>query len=115
MRYAFYILLLALPFSGWLLASEEGMPAHLFGLPSLSQWYERTAPLPSTVGSLHESHDAATKDTAIVINLNRIHAALAAALSAVIVIHHFAVIRDRTRRRDELRAGVRKRVGKRIN
>jgi len=113
-RYAFYALLLALPFSGWLLASEEGMPAHLFGITSLPQWYERTAPLPSTVGSLRESHDAATNDTAIVINLNRNHAALAAALSAVIVIHLFAVIRDRTRRRDELRHGVHKRVGKRI-
>jgi hypothetical protein len=75
-RYAFYALLHAFPFSGWLLAS---------GIPSLPQWYERTAPLPSTVGSLRESHDATTKDTAIVINLNRIHAALAAALSAVIV------------------------------
>jgi hypothetical protein len=38
-------------------------------------------------------------------------AALAAALSAVIVIHLFAVIRDRTRRRDELRHGVHIRVG----
>jgi len=113
-RYTFYALLLVLPFSGWLLASEEGMPAHLFGIPSLRQWHERTAPLPSTVGSLRESHDAPTRDTAVVINLNRIHAALAAALSAVIVIHLFAVIRDRTRRRDELRPGVRKRVGKRI-
>ena len=112
-QYAFYALLLALPLSGWLLASEEGMPAHLFGIPSLSQWYERAEPLPSTVGSPRESHDATTQDTVIVINLIRIHAALAAALYAVIVIHLFAVIRDRTRRRDELRH-VRKREGKRI-
>ncbi len=113
-RYAFYALLLALPLSGWLLASEEGMPAHLFGMPSLSQWYERTAPLPSTIGLPRESHDATTKDTAIVRNLSRIHAALAAALSAVIAIHLFAVIRDRTQRRDERRHGVRKQDGKRI-
>ena len=111
LRYAFYALLLALPFSGWLLASEEGMPAHLFGMPSLSQWYERTVPLPSTVGSPRESHDA-TKNTAIVINLSRIHAALAAALSAVIIIHLFAVIRDRTQCRDAFRHGVRKRDGR---
>jgi cytochrome b561 len=114
MRYAFYALLLALPLSGWLLASEEGTPAHVFGMPSLSQWYERMAPLPSTGGSPSESHDPTTKDTSIVIYLSRIHAALAAALCAVIVIHVFLVIRHRVRRRNLLRLGMSKRAGKRI-
>ena len=108
LRYAFYALLLALPLSGWLLASEEGTPAHLFGVPLLSQWYEPAAPLLSTVGS----HIATTKDATMVIYLNRSHAALAAALSAVIVMHILSVIRDRARRRERPRLRVRKRDGK---
>jgi cytochrome b561 len=113
-RFAFYALLLALPFSGWLLASSEGMAAHPFGIPSLPQWYQRMAPPSSAVGSPQKSHDAATKDTDTVVNLQRIHAALTVALSAVIVTHLVAVIRDRTRRRDELQPGARNSVGKRI-
>ena len=115
LRYAFYALLLALPLSGWLLASEEGTPAHLFGIPSLSQWYEPPAPVPATVDSPTESHGATTKDKTVVMYLNRVHAALAAALSVVIVIHIFSLIRDRVRRRDRRALGVRKRDGKEVN
>jgi cytochrome b561 len=98
LRYAFYVLLLALPLSGWLLASKEGMPAHLFGMPALSQWYERAAPHPSPVAS-EVDHGATEKDTTTVITLNRVHAVLAAALSGVICMHVFSVIRSRSRRR----------------
>ena len=98
LRYAFYALLLALPLSGWLLASEEGTPTYVFGMPALSQWHERGPADSPPVGSASGSHDAAAKDTPRVVYLDRIHAALAAALSAVIVMHVFSVYRNRVRR-----------------
>lgn len=104
LRYIFYGLLLALPFSGWILASEEGMPAHLFGLPALPQWYERAAPSP--IGSADKPKLLTTRDTTSVIYVNRVHAALAAALSSVIVVHIFTVIQ--ARRRDQRRRGMSK-------
>lgn len=99
LRIAFYALLIALPVSGWLLASEEGMPAHLFGMPALPQWYYQEAPQQSTAVRTSDSRGTPSNDKPIVTYLVRIHATLAAALSVVIVIHVFAVIRDRALRR----------------
>ena len=98
LRLAFYALLVALPISGWLLASEEGMPAHLMGMPALPQWYYREPAHQSTVRAT-EPQETRSNDKTVVIYLRRIHATLAGALSAVVVIHVFTVIRVRARRR----------------
>jgi cytochrome b561 len=100
LRFAFYALLIALPISGWFLASEEGMPAHLFGIPALPQWYYREPAHPSTADRATEPHEIRSNDKSVVIYLRRIHATLAGALCAVVVIHVFTVIRVRARRRD---------------
>jgi cytochrome b561 len=100
LRLAFYALLVALPISGWLLASEEGMPAHLVGMPALPQWYYREPAHPSTAVRATEPHEIGSNDKTVVIHLRRIHATLAGALSAVVVIHVFTLIRVRARRRE---------------
>lgn len=99
LRFAFYALLVALPVSGWLLASEEGMPAHRMGMPALPQWYYKEPTHPSITIRTTEPHEITTHDRTPVIYLRRIHATLAGALSAVVVIHVFTVIRVRARRR----------------
>jgi cytochrome b561 len=114
LRIAFYALLLALPISGWFLASEEGMPAHLFGIPALPQWYYREAVQQSTPIRGSDSHEAKSNEESVVTILNRIHATLAAALSAIVVIHVFSVLRDRPWRRNQGRGGLPKRDGKSI-
>jgi cytochrome b561 len=75
LRLAFYGLLIALPASGWFLASEQGMNSPLLGIPALPQWYhEGAAP-------------AAHTDTSTIVMLHGVHAGLAAALFLVIVGH----------------------------
>lgn len=100
LRFAFYALLIVLPISGWLLASEEGMPAHLFGMPALPQWYYREPAHPSTADRATKPHEIGSNDKSVVIYLRRIHATLAGALCAAVVIHVFTVIRVRRRRPD---------------
>jgi len=108
---AFYALLLALPISGWFLASEEGMSAHLLGIPALPQWYyHQTAP-ESTAKREVVVHEKFSSDSPVVTYLARIHATLAAALSAVVAIHIFTVIRQRVRAREQRRSAMRKRDG----
>lgn len=100
LRFAFYALLVALPISGWFLASEEGAPAHLFGMPALPQWYYREPAHQSAAFRATEPHETRPNDKSVVIHLKRIHGTLAAALSIVVVIHVFTVMRVRARRRD---------------
>jgi cytochrome b561 len=95
-----YALLVALPISGWSLASEQGMPAHLFGMPALPQWYYREPAHQFAADRATEPHETRSNDNSVVIYLRRIHGTLAAALSIVVVIHVFTVIRVRARRRD---------------
>jgi len=83
LRTAFYGLLIALPISGWILASEEGMHSSLFGIPSLPQWYNERA-------AQHTAGEA----PAIVV-LNRIHGGLAATLFAVVAGHLLLAMRSR--------------------
>ncbi len=108
---AFYALLLALPISGWFLASEEGASAHLLGIPALPQWYFHAVTQESTANRETIVHETTPSDTSVVTYLARIHATLAAALSVVVAIHIFMVIRDRVRRRNQRRSGMRKRDG----
>jgi cytochrome b561 len=76
----FYALLLALPISGWFLASEEGMSAHLLGIPALPQWYFHQAAQESAANREPLVHETTPSDTSVVIYLARIHATLVAAL-----------------------------------
>ena len=85
LRIAFYGLLIALPISGWFLASEEGMHSSLLGMPALPQWYHEGA----------TQHTVSSSDTPVVIVLNRIHAGLAATLFAVVAGHLLFAVRGR--------------------
>ena len=98
LQIAFYALLIALPISGWFLASEEGTSAHLLGIPALPQWYFHDAAQQSTAIRAASPSETTPGDTSLVVNLIRIHAALAAALFLVVALHIFTVIRARTRR-----------------
>jgi cytochrome b561 len=111
LQIAFYALLIALPISGWFLASEEGTSAHLLGIPALPQWYFHEAAQESTAIRRAVPLETTPSDTSVVVNLIRIHVALAAALSVVVAIHIFTVVRDRSRRHDQRRIGMGKRDG----
>ena len=95
----------ALPISGWFLASEEGTSAHLLGIPALPQWYFQEAAQQSTAIRAASPSETTPSDTPVVVNLIRIHAALAAALFLVAALHIFTVIRVRARR-DSHASGV---------
>jgi cytochrome b561 len=97
LQIAFYALLIALPISGWFLASEEGASAHLLGIPALPQWYFQEAVQQSTAIRAASPSETTPSDTSVVVNLIRIHAALAAALFLVAALHIFTVIRVRAR------------------
>ena len=105
LQIAFYALLIALPISGWFLASEEGASAHLLGIPALPQWYFQEAAQQSTAIRAASPSETTPSDTPVVVNLIRIHAALAAALFLVAALHIFTVIRVRARR-DSHASGV---------
>jgi cytochrome b561 len=105
LQIAFYALLIALPISGWFLASEEGTSAHLFGIPALPQWYFHEAAQQSIAIRAASPSETTPSDTSVVVNLIRIHAALAAALFLVAALHIFTVIRVRARR-DSHASGV---------
>lgn len=99
LRMAFYALLVALPISGWWLASEEGMPAHVFGIPALPQWYHQEGAAHSGSGDSEAAReDAAAREAPVVRYLARLHASLGAALAIVIALHLISVIRTRKRR-----------------
>jgi len=98
LRTTFYALLIALPISGWWLASEEGMPAHLFGIPALPQWYHQEgAEHPGSALSAVTREDTA-REAPAVRYLNRLHKSLGAALAMVIALHLLWVIKPRRRR-----------------
>ena len=95
LRVAFYALLIAVPLSGWWLASEEGMPAHLLGMPALPQWYHQGgAP---HLGSTHSeaSRENAVQKDPVVPDLSRLHASLSAALAVVIALHLISLFKYR--------------------
>jgi cytochrome b561 len=98
LRTIFYALLIALPISGWWLASEEGMPAHVFGIPALPQWYHQEgAAHPGSTDS-ETTREHAAREAPVVRHLARLHASLGAALAIVIALHLISVIRTRKRR-----------------
>ncbi len=98
LRTAFYALLIALPISGWWLASEQGMPAHLFGIPALPQWYHQEGTEHSGSADPEVTREDEAREAPVVRYLNRLHASLGAALAIVIALHLLSVIRTRTRR-----------------
>jgi cytochrome b561 len=100
LRFSFYALLIALPVSGWWLASEEGMPAHLFGIPALPQWYQQQDAPREETSAARIVRAESVPDTPVVRLLAKVHAGLGAALALVIVLHLFSTIGDRVRRND---------------
>jgi cytochrome b561 len=100
LRTTFYALLIALPISGWWLASEEGMPAHLFGIPALPQWYNQEAADHSGSTDSGAAREDAAREAPVVRNLKRLHASLGAALTIAIALHLLSAIRTRQQRTD---------------
>jgi len=82
------------------------MPAHLFGIPTLPLWYYQESAQQSTAVQPSDSRSTRSNEDSAVIYLARIHAALAAALSVVVVIHIAVVIRERVRRRQSASRGT---------
>ena len=104
LRFAFYALLIALPVSGWWLASEEGMPAHVFGIPALPQWYNREGAPHSSSTHIEASRENVAREDPVVRYLARLHASLGAALALVIALHVLLLIRTRKQRSDGQKA-----------
>ena len=77
-----YVLMLAIPFSGWLMSSAKGFKTVWFGV----------LPLPDLVG----------KDKALGDALAGVHEALSYVLLAVVVLHLAAVIKHRLIDRDDI-------------
>jgi cytochrome b561 len=103
LRTTFYALLIALPVSGWWLASEEGMPAHVFGIPALPQWYnQKDAALSASIDS-EATREHSAREAPLIRYLARLHASLGAALAIVMALHLISVIRARKQRVDERR------------
>ncbi len=98
LRTTFYALLIALPISGWWLASEEGMPEHVFGIPALPQWYHQEGAAHSGSSDSEAAREHAAREAPVVRYLARLHASLGAALAIVIALHLISVIRTRKRR-----------------
>jgi len=98
LRTAFYALLIALPISGWWLASEEGMPAHVFGIPALPQWYQQEGAEHSGSTDSQVDRENAARAAPVVRYLARLHASLGAALAIVIALHLLTVFRTRRQR-----------------
>ncbi len=98
LRVAFYAVLIALPISGWWLASEEGMPPHSFGLPALPQWYHHEGGAHSGSKDSGIYRENAAQQAALVRNLKRLHAGLGSALAIVVALHLLSAIGTRRRR-----------------
>lgn len=83
-----YLLLIALPLSGWYAASRLGVPVSFFGIP-LPAITERVQGAPGLIADLHE------KAGTIILYLAGLH--------AVMAIWHQVVLRDGTLQRMSLR------------
>lgn len=102
LRLAFYALLVALPFSGWLLASQEGMPAHVFGIPALPQWYHQEHAARSGSTNTEINRNDAAREAPVVLYFTRLHAGLGAALAIVIALHLFFLMNGTRKRRTDV-------------
>jgi cytochrome b561 len=100
LRTTFYALLIALPISGWWLASEEGMPAHLFGIPALPQWYHQEGAEHSGSTDSAVPREYSAREAPVLGILKRLHTSLGAALAIVIALHLLSVVRTRKQRTD---------------
>ena len=100
LRVAFYAVLIAMPVSGWWLASEQGMPSHMFGIPALPQWYHREAVAHSDSTDSEVSREHAVQEAPVIRYLTRLHASLGAALAVAVALHLLSSIRTRKQRTD---------------
>jgi len=95
LRIAFYALLVAVPLSGWWLASEEGMSTHALGVPMLPQWYhQEKSSSPSMAAHSEVARDYPFRKGPSISNLARLHVSLNAALALVIFLHIIWTVRD---------------------
>lgn len=81
---ALYVLMLAIPLTGWLMSSAKGVPTVWLGL----------VPLPDLIG----------KDEALGSALRSVHAALNYALLALVLVHVAAALKHRFIDRDDVLA-----------
>jgi cytochrome b561 len=98
LRLAFYAVLIALPISGWWLASEEGVSSHVFAIPALPQWYQHEGAAHSGSTDSEVAREDAAREAPVVRYLTRLHASLGAALAIVIALHLLSAIRTRKQR-----------------
>jgi cytochrome b561 len=99
LRVAFYALLVALPVSGWWLASGQSTPTQVAWIPTLPQWLHQQDAAQSISADSEAARETSSQNAAVVRQLSRLHASLAAALAIVVVLHLLPVIRSRMRDR----------------
>jgi cytochrome b561 len=99
LRAAFYALLVALPVSGWWLASAQSTPSQVLWVPTLPQWLFQQDATHSVAADPETSRQDGSQNAAVVRALSRLHASLAAALAIVVVLHLLPVIKSRMRDR----------------
>ncbi len=93
-HWALYALMLAIPFSGWLVHSYANFPLNWFGIQGLA--VPRLASLPASMGS-DEVHE-------LVENTGELHGALAWLLMIVVAVHVAAALYHHFIRKDAVLA-----------
>lgn len=76
------------------------MPAHVFGIPALPQWYHQDGAVHSGSTDSQVGRENAAREASVVRYLARLHASLGAALAMVIALHLLSVFRTRKQRKD---------------
>ena len=76
------------------------MPAHVFGIPALPQWYHQEGAVHLGATDSQVDRETAAQEAPVVRYLARLHASLGAALAIVIALHLLSVFRTRKQRTD---------------
>jgi cytochrome b561 len=109
MHVSLYALLLALPISGWLAASDEGASVNLFWVASLPRWEFRTPPpvaTPPIATAIEDEEDVARRPAEGKKEKNEVfeeaHEILGNVLLILASLHTLAALKHQFIDRDEL-------------
>lgn len=89
MHVAFYVLLFALPLTGWLVASAEGASVNFFGVTALPGW---------DFGAAHESPAAKEREELF----EEVHEVLGYAILVLAIVHMLAALKHHFVDRDDV-------------
>lgn len=95
---AFYVLLFALPITGWLVASAEGAAVNFFGVASLPRWEWEAAPAAAGAGDEVEDEAAEQREHFF----EEVHEVLGYAILALAILHLLAALKHHFVDRDDV-------------